>query len=178
MLQALKKIPIEGFLPSPGILRTRSEDDEIVAVAFMAALLRARKEEPMLQIGFGSGYETAILARISRSVLVDEDDPQRAQAALARLARLGIVNVRWAGAADPREMPDLPNYATIFMTGVVADWPQSVAARLRSGGRLVARIGGPVGIPHYALGQKRRDGTLRVSSFGIDLLRPVGLPSR
>lgn len=172
VLQALKKIPATAFQPS-GAAAAAAED--VVSIAFLTALLRARKEEPVLQIGFGSGYETAILGRISRSVMVEDDDTQRAQAALARLARIGVGAVRWSG-ADARQETGPLRYAHIFVTGLVPEWPSALGARLRPGGRMVACVGGASS--HYAMGLKRRDGTLRVSSYALDTLRPVGLPSR
>lgn len=171
ILQALKKVPSSAFLPAgdPPV-------EDVVALAFMAALLRARKEGPVLQVGFGSGYESAILGRISRLVMVEEGDAQHAQMVLARLSRLGTGVVRWI-VSDRTPHPDCGGgFAHIFVTAQVPEWPEAISARLRPGGRMVARIAGRT--PHYALGLKRRDGTVRLSNYAIDTLRPIGLPKR
>jgi len=91
--------------------------------------------ESVLEIGTGSGYLTACLARLSREVLSLEIDPALAQAAQARLAAQGVANAT-VHAADAFGWTPERTFDAICVTGAVAVVPEAFRRWLAPGGRL------------------------------------------
>jgi protein-L-isoaspartate(D-aspartate) O-methyltransferase len=106
----------------------------------IAAICQALAIQPgdrALEIGTGSGYSTAVLARLCDSVVTFEIVPELAAAAAQRLA--GLENVVCAcgdGAADPPEGP----FEAIAVHAATPSCPATLLDRLAVGGRLVAPI--------------------------------------
>jgi len=91
--------------------------------------------ESVLEIGTGSGYLTACLARLSRDVVSLEIDPTLAQAAQARLAAQGVANAT-VHAADAFGWTPERTFDAICVTGAVAVVPEAFRRWLAPGGRL------------------------------------------
>jgi len=91
--------------------------------------------ESVLEIGTGSGYLTACLARLSRDVVSLEIDPPLAQAAQARLAAQGVANAT-VHAADAFGWTPERTFDAICVTGAVAVVPEAFRRWLAPGGRL------------------------------------------
>jgi len=91
--------------------------------------------ESVLEIGTGSGYLTACLARLSRDVVSIEIDPALAQAAQARLAAQGVANAT-VHAADAFGWTPERTFDAICVTGAVAVVPEAFRRWLAPGGRL------------------------------------------
>jgi len=91
--------------------------------------------ESVLEIGTGSGYLTACLARLSRDVVSLEIDPALAQAAQARLAAQGVANAT-VHAADAFGWTPERTFDAICVTGAVAVVPEAFRRWLAPGGRL------------------------------------------
>ncbi|MGH7903934.1 MAG: protein-L-isoaspartate O-methyltransferase family protein, partial [Candidatus Dormibacteraceae bacterium] len=104
VLAAMAEIPREEFLPAA--VRERAYENGAIpighgqtisqplVVATMTEALRLVGGEGVLEIGTGSGYQAAVLARLCRSVVTVELEPELAEAARATLARLGLENVK------------------------------------------------------------------------------------
>ncbi len=102
-------------------------------------------DELVLEIGAGSGYMAALLARHARHVVTVEIEPELRQLAEANLKQYGIGNVSvaagdgargWAGTA-----PHAAPYDVIMVSGSLPMLPASLLAQLRIGGRLLAIVG-------------------------------------
>ncbi|MFP5246472.1 MAG: protein-L-isoaspartate O-methyltransferase family protein, partial [Thermoanaerobaculia bacterium] len=103
VLDAIRSVPRELFVPQN--LRASAYDDtplplargqtisQPFIVALMTEMLQLRGNESVLEIGTGSGYQTAILARLVRHVYSAEVEPELATTVRDRLDRLGITNV-------------------------------------------------------------------------------------
>ena len=103
-------------------------------VAIMSEALELTGSERVLEVGTGSGYQAAILARLAAEVVsVERIDALRERAA-ATLARLAITNVRCLAAGATLG-------ASIIVTAAAPDAPQALLDQLRDGGRMVAPIG-------------------------------------
>ena len=103
--------------------------------------LQVQPADRVLEIGAGSGYMAALLARSAREVLTLEIVPELSQLARENLRRAGIQNaeVRQAdGALDP--ISGGP-FDVIVLSGSVAEVPQKLLQLLRPGGRLGAIVG-------------------------------------
>ena len=98
------------------------------------------RAESVLEIGTGSGYFTALLARRCAEVTTVEIDPALAQSAAAKFARHGIGNVRREVGDGARGWgPEL--YDVIVLTGSTPILPEKFAQQLKPGGRLFAIVG-------------------------------------
>ena len=114
-------------------------------VAYMTEQLQLRPGHRVLEIGTGSGYQAAVLARLCREVLSVERFRTLADAARARLARLHCDNVE-VMLADGLALPaDLGAFDRIIVTAALPDIPASLTERLQSDGVMVAPVGPPNG---------------------------------
>lgn len=103
--------------------------------------LKIQKNERVLEIGAGSGYMAALLAKRAHHVVTLEIVPELAEMARENLESAGVTNVtvrQGDGAAG--NIPDGP-FDVIVLSGSVAAVPQALLAQLRDGGRLAAITG-------------------------------------
>jgi protein-L-isoaspartate(D-aspartate) O-methyltransferase len=109
-------------------------------VALMTQALGLQPDSRVLEIGTGSGYQSAILAHITPNVWSVETITELAETARARLQGLGLsVAVR---AGDGRlGWPEHAPYDGIIVTAASPDVPPALAAQLAEGGRLVIPVG-------------------------------------
>ena len=139
-------------------------------VALMAEALRLRGDERVLEIGTGSGYQTAILAHLSRQVCTLERDPQLLAEAALRLRALGIGNVQLRVGADLR-WPEAGRFDAIHVSAAVPEVPGVFFAQLAPGGRLVVPVGRS---PHQRLLLLvRRDREVITASLGACRFLPI-----
>jgi protein-L-isoaspartate(D-aspartate) O-methyltransferase len=109
--------------------------------ARMLQELRLAPHESVLEVGTGSGYMAALMARQAQRVVSVELRPALAEMARANLQRAGLGNVKViqadASAAPPAGGP----FDAIVLSGSVADVPASLLALLKDGGRLIGIVG-------------------------------------
>jgi protein-L-isoaspartate(D-aspartate) O-methyltransferase len=123
-------------LPLPG-------GQKMWAPKLEARVLQELKQKPLesvLEIGTGSGYFTALLARRAAQVTSVEIDPRLAQEAAARLARAGVANAR-VEVGDGARGWGANLYDVIVLTGSVPLLAEHWFAQLKPGGRLFAIVG-------------------------------------
>jgi len=113
-------------------------------VALMSDLLAVQPEHTVLEIGTGSGYQTAVLARLARFVYSVERLPVLAEQAECRIRELKLDNVAIQVADGHEGWPEQAPYDGIIVTAAAAQTPVALLAQLKPGGRLVI----PVGLPH------------------------------
>jgi protein-L-isoaspartate(D-aspartate) O-methyltransferase len=102
--------------------------------------LKQKPRETVLEIGTGSGYFTALLARRAAQVTSVEIDPRLAQEAAARLARAGMANAK-VEVGDGARGWGANLYDVIVLTGSVPLLAEHWLAQLKPGGRLFAIVG-------------------------------------
>ena len=110
-------------------------------VAMMTAALSLEGHERVLDIGTGSGYQAAILARLCREVISVEAVPALRDQAEERLRALGYDNVRVLPATDEIGAPHLGPYEGILVAAAAPSVPDPLLAQLAPGGRLVIPVG-------------------------------------
>jgi protein-L-isoaspartate(D-aspartate) O-methyltransferase len=110
-------------------------------VALMTDLARVGPGDRVLEVGTGSGYQTAVLARLAAEVWSVESLEPLARAAGERLARLGYTNVHQRVGDGWDGWPEHAPYAAIVVTAAASELPQALVAQLAPGGRLVIPIG-------------------------------------
>ncbi|TXD43799.1 protein-L-isoaspartate(D-aspartate) O-methyltransferase [Lujinxingia vulgaris] len=151
VVKAMGEVPRERFVPR----RYRSEAYEDTAlpigggqtitqpylVAWMTVLLRPHPHDRVLEVGTGSGYQAAVLARLVDEVFTIERVDELAERARHTLADLGVDNVAvrsgdgslgWAGVAP---------FEGIIVTAGALTIPEALLEQLRVGGRLVMPLG-------------------------------------
>ncbi|ABD88072.1 protein-L-isoaspartate(D-aspartate) O-methyltransferase [Rhodopseudomonas palustris] len=129
-------------------------------VAYMTEQMQLRPEHRVLEIGTGSGYQAAILSRLSRAVLTLERFKTLADQARARLAALHCDNVE-VRIGDGFAVPaDAGLFDRIIVTAAMEEVPASLLDRLDLDGVLIAPVG-----PHNATQTLLR---IRKSKSGIE----------
>jgi len=103
--------------------------------------LQVHSTDTVLEIGSGSGYMAALLARRAQQVETLEIHPGLAAWARGNLARAGINNARVVQADGSRDHASLAGADIIVLSGAVPEVPQSLLDRLNPGGRLAAIVG-------------------------------------
>jgi protein-L-isoaspartate(D-aspartate) O-methyltransferase len=113
-------------------------------VAFMTEALRLGGAERVLEVGTGSGYQTAVLCALAACVYTLEYVPALAAAAGDLLARTGITNVALHVGDGGLGLPDMAPFDAIIVTAAAPAVPAPLRAQLApDGGRLVIPVGTP-----------------------------------
>ncbi len=125
-------------LPIAGGTQTISQP---YIVALMTELLDLQPDEKVLEIGTGSGYQSAVLARLAKHVYTIEILPELARAAAERLARLGYPNVPVREGDGYRGWPEEAPFDGIVVTAAPPRIPEPLLEQLAPGGRMVIPVG-------------------------------------
>jgi len=110
-------------------------------IALMTELLDLEPQDIVLEIGTGSGYQTAILAKLTHKVYSIELVPQLAGQAQATLQHLGYANVEMRTGDGAAGWPEHGPYDAIVMTAPTPEIPPALIDQLKPGGHLVAAVG-------------------------------------
>ena len=110
-------------------------------VALMTQLLRLNRDCDVLEIGTGSGYQTAVLARLAKKVYTVETIADLASHAQEVLKELSIDNVEYRLGDGSCGWPERRRFDRIVMTAAAPDLPEPLCAQLKEGGRIVAPVG-------------------------------------
>jgi len=151
VLDAIRSVPRDLFVPrhyqrdafedTPLPLERGQTISQPYIVALMTELLQLRGDERVLEIGTGSGYQTAILARVARHVYSAEIEPDLAATVLSRLNRLDITNVTLAVGDGIAAFRDRAPFDAILSAAAPASMPGALLDQLGEGGRCVIPIG-------------------------------------
>jgi protein-L-isoaspartate(D-aspartate) O-methyltransferase len=133
-------------------------------VALMTDLLDVDRNSKVLEIGTGCGYQAAVLSRMVMQVVSIEIIPQLAQAASARLRRLGYGNVTVHQRNGRLGWPPLAPYDAIIVTAAAEGIPPELLRQLKDGGRLVIPLGGQWQAQQLVVVSKDRDGEVAEKS--------------
>ncbi len=113
-------------------------------VALMTDLLQIQPDHSILEIGTGSGYQTAILSLLCRQVYTMEVIQELSNTATRRFEELGYENIKAQIGNGYQGWPEHGPYDGIIVTAAARHIPSALMQQLRSGGRLVI----PVGLPY------------------------------
>jgi protein-L-isoaspartate(D-aspartate) O-methyltransferase len=110
-------------------------------VGFMTQALNLRSGERVLEIGTGSGYQTAVLAQLCGEVYTVEVVSELAGPARERLERLGFPNIHYRVGDGTAGWPEAAPFDAIIGTAAPERLPPALYQQLRPGGRLVLPVG-------------------------------------
>jgi len=130
-------------------------------VARMTEVLRAgRLLDKVLEVGTGSGYQTAVLARIAKQVYTIERLEPLQKLTRGRLVRVGVRNVQYRFGDGSRGWPEHAPYDGIIVTAAAASLPEALLSQLAIGARLVIPVG-PDSVQELLLIQRHETGYTR-----------------
>ncbi|HOC44205.1 MAG TPA: protein-L-isoaspartate(D-aspartate) O-methyltransferase [Thermoanaerobaculales bacterium] len=152
VLAAMAEVPRHQFVPPSYRNQAYSEDVSINigdgqtisqprVVALMTEAARVEPDNRVLEIGTGSGYQAAVLAKLARFVFTVERIPSLARAAKQRLDSLGIENVSVKVMDGTLGWSSQAPYDAILVTAAAPEFPQPLLEQLVDGGRLVIPVG-------------------------------------
>jgi protein-L-isoaspartate(D-aspartate) O-methyltransferase len=150
VLQAMRDVPRHRFV-DPGDEAEAYEDHPLgighgqtisqpYVVAAMTEALAPRPTAKVLEIGSGSGYQAAVLARLCREVYTIEIVPALAARAARTLESLGVANVHVRAGDGYQGWPEAAPFDGIMITAATPRIPQPLVDQLAPGGRLVAPV--------------------------------------
>ena len=151
VLQAMARVPREEFIPS-GLKHAAYVDRALpigsgqtisqpTIVAMMTEALELKGNENVLEVGTGSGYQTAILAELAHRVVTVERHTELLEGAQDILSRLGYNNIEFHSSTDVLGWPEGALYDAILVTAGAPSVPQELLDQLTFGGRLVIPVG-------------------------------------
>ena len=151
IIQAMASLPREMFVPeSRRCLAYMDEDIDIgsgrslmepMALAKLVQLAEIESGEHVLHVGCASGYATALLAALAKTVVAVDENTGFVETASANLARLGIANAAIHKGPLAAGWSNGQPYDAIVIDGRVPGVPSALFEQLRDGGRLVAIVG-------------------------------------
>jgi|SRR5215217_668990 len=125
-------------------------------VALMTEALGIKGHERVLEIGTGSGYQTALLSLLCREVYTVEIVPELARSARARLRRLGFDNIYFRRGDGTEGWPEQAPFDAILVTAAPNEVPSALLGQLRRGGRMVIPVGPTGGTQELLLIRRAR----------------------
>jgi protein-L-isoaspartate(D-aspartate) O-methyltransferase len=130
-------------------------------VALMTDMLEVAPDDVVLEIGTGSGYQAAVLARLVRDVHTIEIIPELAANARETLESLSYAKVRTYTGDGYYGVPDAAPFDAIVVTAAAQQVPPPLIQQLRPGGRMVIPVGGGFALQHLMLVEKDAEGRVR-----------------
>ena len=134
--------------------------------------LGVKPGDTVYEVGTGSGYLTALLARRARHVTSAEIHPDLSARARANLAAAGIGNVTLLEGDSARAPLGEKAYDAIVLTGSTPELPEAFIARLNPGGRLIAIVG-DAPVMKALLVEQAGPGEIRRTELFETLLKPL-----
>jgi protein-L-isoaspartate(D-aspartate) O-methyltransferase len=153
VLAAMEAVPRHLFVPEN--LRPSAYEDQPLpigegqtisqpyVVAYMSELLQLRGDEKVLEIGTGSGYQTAVLARLAAEVYSIEIIPSLSESANRVIEQLGLRNVYLKVGDGFFGWEEKAPFDAILLTAAAPEVPGALWRQLREGGRLIMPLGEP-----------------------------------
>ena len=166
VLEAMRTVPRHRFVPSDE--RSAAYEDRPLSigrgqtisqpymVALMTACLELTGNEKVLEIGTGSGYQTAVLTEIAEKVYSVERHSELSEQAAKRLTKLGYEHCTLKVGDGTTGWPEAAPFDGIIVTAGAPEVPEALREQLADAGRLVIPVGAEY---HQTLYKIRRDGS-------------------
>lgn len=166
-LRALLNVPRHEFVPlaqkpysywdQPLPIGEGQTISQPYIVAFMTQALKLKTSHRVLEVGTGSGYQAAVLAKIVDSVYTVEIVEALARTATKRLQRLGYDNVIVKSGDGYHGWTEKGPFDAIMVTAGADSIPEPLVAQLKIGGRMIIPVGPHNGIRQLVLLIKKKN---------------------
>lgn len=164
VLQVMQSIERHKFIPDgacatayadrPASIGHRSTISQPFIVALMTHLAGAAPDHTSLEIGTGSGYQAAILAKLVKQVCTVEIVAPLAVGAMKLLGDLGYDNVRVRVGDGYQGWPECGPFDSIIVTAAIGHVPAPLIEQLKVGGKLVMPLGPPGNVQYLTVVEK------------------------
>jgi protein-L-isoaspartate(D-aspartate) O-methyltransferase len=171
VLDVMRKMPRHRFVPERLIPQAYRDGplpighgqtiSQPFIVALMTHLLKAGPEATVLEIGTGSGYQAAVLARLVKRVCTIEIIPELGETAARLIEDLGYDNVQMKIADGYFGWQECGPFDGIMVTAAAGHVPPPLIKQLKPGGRMVIPIGGVFGPQYLTLVEKTASNQLK-----------------
>ncbi len=151
VIAAMKHIPREQFVPvesrhlayedGPLPIGWEQTISQPYIIALMTEALELKGKEKVLEVGTGSGYQTAILAELAARIISVERVPALAQLSRQTLDSLGYKNVEIHLAGETLGWKKESPYGAIMVTAAAPEIPDDLVDQLNIGGHMVIPVG-------------------------------------
>ncbi|MEL6103779.1 MAG: protein-L-isoaspartate(D-aspartate) O-methyltransferase [Pseudomonadota bacterium] len=177
VLQAIEEVDRGAFVT--GVFAERAYDDTPLPIAcgqtisqpsvvgLMTQALQISPRDTVLEVGTGSGYQAAILAKLARRVYTIDRHKRLVNEAQARFDALNLHNITAIVGDGSFGLPDQAPFDRILVTAAAEDPPGPLLAQLKIGGIMVVPVGQSDAVQSLIRVRKTEDG------FDYDELRPV-----
>jgi protein-L-isoaspartate(D-aspartate) O-methyltransferase len=171
VLAVMGELPRHAFVPEN--VQDQAYDDRPLSigygqtisqpfiVALMTDLLGVGPDDVVLEIGTGSGYQAAVLAKLADRVHSIEIIPGLAESAAQRLEALGFDNVETHLGDGYYGVEAAAPFDAIMVTAAATSVPPPLIAQLKPGGRMVIPVGSSFALQHLMIVEKDQDGRVR-----------------
>ena len=185
VMDVMARVPREEFVPSelkyaafdngPLPIGCGQTISQPYIVALMTDMLQLEPGHRVLEIGTGSGYQTAILSLLCERVYSMEVVEELSEVAVQRLQRLGYDNIETSTGNGYDGWPEHAPYDGIIVTAAATHIPPALIEQLKPGGRLVIPVGQPYSHQELILVEKDRNAESHVKSvLGVAFVPLVG----
>jgi protein-L-isoaspartate(D-aspartate) O-methyltransferase len=151
LLAAMSKVPRhefvspqnwnEAYADHPIPIAEKQTTSQPYMIAAMVQAAQIKPEDRVLEIGAGSGYQTALLAELASQVFAVERYASLADSAQKTLERLGYRNARIVTGDGSLGLPEAAPYDAIIVSAAAPRIPQALVGQLAVGGRLLIPVG-------------------------------------
>ena len=151
LLAAMSKVPRhefvsrqnwnEAYADHPVPIAEKQTTSQPYMIAAMVQAAQIKPGDRVLEIGAGSGYQTALLAELGSQVFAVERYPSLAETAQKTLERLGYRNAKIVTADGSLGLPEAAPYDAIIVSAAAPRIPQALMDQLAVGGRLLIPVG-------------------------------------
>ena len=182
ILTAMAAVPRHAFVPKQ--LHPRAYDDHPLPigegqtisqpyiVALMTKVLELNGNERVLEVGTGSGYQAAVLARVAQNVHSIEIKKKLCRRAAETLADIGFDSIQTRCGDGYFGWPEAAPFDAIMITAAVDHIPPPLVKQLKEGGRLVLPLGNPFVYQNLVLVTKENN-DIKVQSITGVLFVPM-----
>lgn len=181
VLAAFRNVPRHEFVPADFARQAYADhpipigEEQTISqpyiVALMVSQLGFQGHERVLEIGTGSGYQTAILSQLALEVYSVERLPGLLRHAEGRLGRLGYTNIHLSPGNGTLGWTEHAPYEAIIVSAAAPDVPPALLDQLANGGRMVLPVGASDG--QVLVKVEKRPGQIRQTQIGGCMFVPL-----
>lgn len=170
VIEAISRVPREAFVPSENLHQAYDNRPLAIGhnqtisqpsiVARMTQALEIKPGQKILEVGTGSGYQTAVMAEMAEWIITTERIPQLSERATLVLEQLGYSNIEFHITRESLGWPPQAPYDAIMVTAGAPEIPAELLEQLKINGKMVIPVGSLHEQELYRVTRRLKDYTL------------------